>query len=216
MNFKFAVFDMDGTLIDSMQYWDKCERIACSELSSVDLVSGEHSNFIYMSLADTIERAEKLSGKKLSKEDVLTHTYKTMYDIYQNDVINPVDGAVEYLKYLKENGVKIAIATATHFTHCEKCLKELGILPLIDNFICTHDVGKNKFHPDVYYEAMKNIGAVKDETMIFEDAAYAINTIYNNGFRYSIVYEGERTSLVPKAQMDKAEHFIHSYKELIK
>ena len=215
MNFKYAIFDMDGTLIDSMPHWDNCERTVIGELSGIDLCSGEHGDFIYLSIQDTMKRAENITGKKLTYEQVLAPTYKKMYDIYHSHILKPMDGAVEYLKLLKENGVKIAIATATDLEYCKLCLEETGIFSLLDAFICTSDVKKNKYHPDVYIRAMEELGGVIEETMIFEDAPYAIDTVFKHGFRYTIIHGGACTGLIPDEQINKAEHLIHSYKELM-
>lgn len=216
MEFKYAVFDMDGTLIKSMDDWDRCERRVVGDMCGINLLDGVHSHFLYKSLKDLIEKAQSISGKQIERADALPAIYALMQGNYDDGSIKCVDGAVEYLSFLKQNGVKIAIATATDFEMCRKCLKDNGLLDLIDVFVSTSMVGKNKYSPDVYLKAVELLGGTKEQTLFFEDACYCLETLKDNALNYAVVYDAERSGIIPKEILDKAEVCIHSYKELLK
>ncbi len=215
MDFKYAVFDMDGTLIDTNKMWDVSERIAVGNYCGIDLVKGKYSNFLYNGLVEMIKYASDISGKEFRISDIIDDVYQKMEKNYNGGKIVPIDGSVEYLRYLKDRGIKIAIATATDFAWCAPCLEALGILDIIDIFISTSKVGKSKKHPDVFEKAMSLIGGNKENTIVFEDAAYALSTLYANGFRYAIVHDEMQSAIMDNDIKDKAEHYIHSYKELM-
>ncbi len=214
MNFKYAVFDMDGTLLDSMNDWLYCEKKIIGDYCGFDFVSDKECNVL--GLNNIVQYAIDKTGVNFGAEDVLPDIYRLMSDKYENTNIKPKEGAVEFLKFLKEKGIKIAIATATDFEMCENCLKRNGILDYIDTFVSTKQAGHSKTRPDVYLKAMEIIGAVKQETLIFEDAAYCVETLYNNKFRYAIVFDSAGYPLIPDYQKEAAEIQIFNYKELIK
>lgn len=215
MDFKYAIFDMDGTLIDSMDLWDKLERKVVGQELGVDLENGEHSNFIYAGLSDMISKANKVSSKQVTVDYILPKLYAIMDNNYSNGSIKTIDGAVEYLKYLKSKSVKIAIATATRYESCKKCLQDNGILPLIDAFVSTDDVKKSKLHPDVYLKAIEMLGGSKDESVVFEDTLRCLNTLYQNGFKYVIVHDKVRSEIITDELKKNALRYIYSYKELM-
>ena len=215
MNFKYAVFDMDGTLLDSMHYWDICERQALSEICGIDLLNGEESNFIYKTLEDMENRARSLSGKNFDVKSAHEYMHVLMNKHYDSTPIQPVDGAMEFLAMLRKNGIKTAIATATPLDTCRKCLNKTGLLNAVDAFVSTSEVGKNKYHPDVYLKAIELIGGNKEETLVFEDAYYCLNTLMTNGFRYAIVHDGLRSSIITEEIKKNCEYHIFSYKELM-
>jgi len=216
MNFKYAVFDMDGTLIKSMDAWDFCERKTVGDMCSINLLNGNDSHFVYKSLKDLTERAYKASGVHLTIPEVLPPLYKLMQSYYDNGSIKCVDGAKEYLLFLKKNGIKTAIATATDFEMCKKCLADNQLLDAVDVFVSTSEVGKSKHYPDVYERAIELIGGTKEDTVVFEDAYYCLETLRNNGFKYAIVHDGERSSALTQEIVSDATYYIHSYKELLK
>lgn len=215
MNFKYAIFDMDGTLLDSMYYWDLCEKQALSEICGIDLLSEEESKIIYKTLEEMENRARLLSGKDFDVKKAHEYMHVLMNAHYDNAPIAPVDGAIEFLAMLRKNGIKTAIATATSIEYCRKCLDRTGLLAAVDAFVSTGEVGKNKYNPDVYLKAMELIGANKEDTLIFEDAYYALNTLKTHGFRYAIVHDEFRSSAITNDIREHCEYHISSYKELM-
>ena len=215
MNFKYAVFDMDGTLIKSMDYWDEVERKVVGDMCGIDLLNGEHSKFIYRNLEEMLTRAQEISGKTLDRKPAFEKMHLLMREHYKSSPIQPVDGAFEYLKMLKESGIKIAIATATPFEESKPYLERSGMLELVDCYVSTSQVGKNKYHPDVFDKAIELLGGNKEETVVFEDALYSLETLKKNGFRYVIIDDGIRSSVITDEIKNNSEHYIHSYKELM-
>lgn len=215
MNFKYAVFDLDGTLLDTQKYWDKYEREILSRRFNIDMFNDENGNYLpFTSLKAMFDRAMKLTGKTISLDEVIDELYDLMREVYKNGDIDTMPKALDFLKELKKEGVKTALATATDIDVCKPALERLGLLPYLDVLVCTDDVGKNKYHPDVFDRAMSLIGGNKEDTMVFEDALYAANTLKSNGYRYTIIEEEGSLCCVDELK-DGCENYIKSYEELL-
>lgn len=215
MNFRYAVFDLDGTLLDTQKHWDKYEREILGKRFGIDMFNDENGNYIpFSGLKAMFERAMNLTGKTISLEEVIDELYDSMREVYNSGDIETMPKALDFLKALKSEGIKTAIATATNIDVCKPALERMGLLPYLDELVCTDYVGKNKNHPDVFIRAMELIGGNKEETMVFEDSLYAANTLKKNGFRYTIIEEEGSLCCVDELK-DGCENYIKSYEELL-
>ncbi len=90
--------------------------------------------------------------------------------------------AREFLQLLQENRIPVAVATASNREGVLLALERLGMLPLVDYFTTCTEVGKSKEHPDIFTTCAAQFGAAPQETVVFEDSAYAIRTARAAGF----------------------------------
>lgn len=215
MNFKYAVFDLDGTILDTQKIWDRVEREVLGKHFGIDMFHDENGNYIpFTGLKDMFEKASARTGKTLSLADVLGELYEIMTVVYKEENLETMPKSLDFLKELKKQGIKTALATATSISMCKPALARYGILPYLDVLLCTDDVGKNKFFPDVFDKAMELIGGNKEETMVFEDSLYAANTLKANGYRYTIIEEQGNFCCRDELK-DGCEKYIKSYEELL-
>jgi len=215
MNFKYAVFDLDGTLLDTQKFWDKYEREILGKRFGIDMFNDENGNYLpFTGLKAMFDRAMSLTGKTISLDEVIDELYDVMKEVYNHGNIDTMPKALDFLRALKAEGIKTALATATNIDVCKPALERLGLLPYLDELVCTDYVGKNKNHPDVFIRAMELIGGNKEETMVFEDSLYAANTLKKNGFRYTIIEEEGSLCCIDELK-DGCENYIKSYEELL-
>ena len=215
MNFKYAIFDLDGTILDTQKIWDRVEREILGKHFGIDMFNDDEGNYIpFTGLRDMFEKATARTGKTLVLSDVLDELYEIMAVVYKENDLETMPMSLDFLKELKKQGIKTALATATPIYMCKPALERYGVLPYLDVLLCTDDVGKNKFHPDVFDKAMELIGGNKNDTMVFEDSLYAANTLKANGFRYTIIEEQGSFCCVDELK-DGCENYIKTYGELL-
>ena len=185
MDKKYAIFDMDGTLIDSMGFW---KNLATEYLTAKGIMQIP---------ADILERIKPMTMSEsaaLFKQefgltgDVEAQMNAMMEEHYRNDIpLKP--GAREYLHNLHRRGVRMCVASATAEQLMESCLTRLEVRQYFDFLLSCETVGAGKRSPLVYHESAKRLGAVPEEIAVYEDALYAAQTAKEAGFHVVGVYD---------------------------
>lgn len=178
-----AIFDMDGTLLNSMDYW---AIVPTEYLLLKGITPKEDTNRYFLEVG--MKEWHKYQEIPYSFEEMSKDIYTLMEKYYLKDV-KLKDGALDMLKHLKSKGVKMCLATATDKFMVEKVLTRLGIKDYFLTVFTPKDVGKGKRFPLIYERALEFLGTDKETTYVFEDAYYAINTCYQNGFKVVGVYD---------------------------
>ncbi|MBO5357461.1 MAG: HAD family phosphatase [Clostridia bacterium] len=178
-----AIFDMDGTLLNSMDYW---AIVPTEYLLLKGITPKENTNRYFLEVG--MKEWHKYQEIPYSFEEMSKDIYTLMEKYYLKDV-KLKDGALDMLKRLKSKGVKMCLATATDKFMVEKVLTRLGIKDYFLTVFTPKDVGKGKRFPLIYEKALEFLGTDKETTYVFEDAYYAINTCYQNGFKVVGVYD---------------------------
>ena len=184
---KGAIFDLDGTLFDSMFIWDTIGEIY---LRSIGYEPEENLNeaFRTMSLYNAACYYKSNYGVTLSVDEIMDGVNRMVEKYYMNEIqLKP--GVYDFVKHLHNIGVKMCIATATDKYLVEAALERCGIKECFSEIFTCTTVGHSKDEPDIYREALKHLGTPKDDTLVFEDAIYAIRTAKKNGFRVVAIYD---------------------------
>lgn len=184
---KGAIFDLDGTVLDSMYVWD---GIGVRYLESIGIDAEENLNTILktFSLEDTANYFKEKYKVLLPKKEIMDAINKMASDCYEKEApLKPY--MKELLKELKERDVRLCIATVTDKHLAEAALERLGVLDYFDDIITCAMVGKNKEEPDIYREALRRIQVKKEEAVVFEDSYFAAKTAKNDGFTVVGVYD---------------------------
>ena len=185
MDKKYAIFDMDGTLIDSMVFW---KNLATEYLTSKGILQIpadilEQIKPMTMSESAALFRREfGLTG------DVEAQMNEMMEGHYRNDIpLKP--GVWEYLENLHRQGVRMCVASATAEHLMESCLTRLGVREHFEFLLSCETVGAGKRSPLVYHEAARRLEAAPREIAVYEDALYAVQTAKAAGFHVVGVYD---------------------------
>ena len=207
MKIKGAIFDMDGTLLDSMAYWN---TVGIDYLSrqGIEFNSDKENYVLHVGIKKFTEYCNVKYGLNKTYEEVLQALHDIISEKY-NTVVQLKPGALEMLEKFKQNGVKMCIATATEQTEAKAVLKRLGVLDYFSEVFTTTIVGADKNSPLIYEVAMNHLGTKKEETYIFEDAWYAIKTAHNNGFNV-VGIEDENTVVPAEEIAPLCNYFLYS------
>ena len=197
MDKRYAIFDMDGTLVDSMGFW---KHLATEYLQSKGIFPVP-ANILERIKPMTMSESAELFKREFGLTcDVEAEMNAMMEAHYRNDIpLKP--GVFEYLQAHRDARMCVASATAEHLM--EACLGRLGVLPCFEFLLSCESVGAGKNSPAVFLEAARRLGAEPDEIAVFEDALYAINTAKQAGFYVVAVSDEAADRNAVKAAADE-------------
>ncbi|MEM1485788.1 HAD family phosphatase [Oscillospiraceae bacterium PP1C4] len=207
---KGAIFDLDGTLLDSMHVWD---NIGEEYLAAKGVTPPPDLRFRLktMSLLQTAKYVRGELGVTDSCEEIMGEINRMVEDKYLYEVpLKPY--AAEFLQELKDAGVRICIASACDPYLGKAALQRLSILSYFSDIITCAEVGSGKDEPEIFEHALARLGTEKSQTVVFEDALHAIETAVKAGFRVVAINDPSTADESDKIQM-LAEQSIHSFKE---
>ena len=186
MDKQFAIFDMDGTLIDSMIFWKNLatEYLSSKGVNQIPEDMPERIKPMTMSESAALFQQEfGLSGDPEAEMNAM------MDEHYRNDIpLKP--GAMKYLQRLHSRGVRMCVASATAEPLMEACLKRLGVRDYFEFLLSCETGGAGKRSPLVYQESAGRLHAAPAEIAVYEDALYAIQTAKAAGYYVVGVYDG--------------------------
>lgn len=182
-----AVFDVDGTLLDSMSIWD---TVGADYLRSIGFKPKENLNEVFkdMSLDQAARYYQTEYGVTLSVEEITEGVNALLEDFYRHRAALKL-GAGELVRELSRRGVKLCVATATDRYLVEAALERCGVLSCFGRIFTCGEVGHGKNEPHIFEAALRFLGTVREETLVFDDALYAVRTAKKAGFPVAAVYD---------------------------
>ena len=207
-----AIFDCDGTLVDSMRVWHNV----------FGAVLPKYGKTIDSDIFDRVEAVSLIGGCQICVDELdLPITAEALYeefcayvtDQYQHHV-SIIPGAKEFLQELHDAGIPLAVASSTPVREVRAALAAQGIEHFFKTVVSTEDVGGvDKVEPDVYLEALRRLGTDKATTWVFEDAPFGAQTAQNAGFPVVALYN-DHDGRDPVFMREHSNIFAHTYGEL--
>lgn len=187
MHFNGAIFDMDGTIIDSMHIWRKIGGLF---LSSVQITPPDNLGDIIrdFNLHQTAEYLSNVLKIPYTVSEIKELIQNIIYDNYFCHIPTK-PGARRFLERLSSNNIKMCVATATDSFLARPALERLDLMKHFEFIITCSDVKSGKDKPKIYIDALNAMGTDISETLVFEDALYAAKTAKSAGFRVIGVYD---------------------------
>lgn len=216
MDRKYCIFDMDGTLVDSMRCW---RRLGFEYLEGKGISEADAARTMEAVKRLTLSQSAQLFldtyGLPGTAEDVLVEMRDMMERHYRTDVeLKP--GIVNYLDRLRARGCRLCVATATDERLSHICLERLGIDDKFEFLLSCQTTGIGKEHPHIYLQAAARLGCRPEEAVVFEDALYAAQTAKNAGFYTVAVWDQTQvrdwpalTALADETVMDWRDHLTN-------
>jgi len=187
---KGAIFDMDGTLIDSLMLWDIIWE-AFGKKYGVDNFrpSDEADKAIRtMTLKDGMKMIYDQYGIGESGEELLEEANRIIREFYCEKVQLKA-GVRDFLDNCRSRGIKMCIASATGPKLLQCAIDHCEIGSYFSGILSCAKIGKGKDQPDIYLAAMEQLGTTKEDTCVFEDSAVAIDTAHKMGLKTVAIYD---------------------------
>lgn len=209
---KGAIFDLDGTLLDSMGIWEEIDRKFLKK-RGLDVPQDYLDIITPMGFLEAAEYTVKRFGF-LDKPEALVEEWFAMAVYSYGHEIGLKPYAAQYLRSLKENGIKIAAATSSDNVLFLPALENNRIDQYFDCYVTTKEVERGKGFPDIYIEAADRLGLLPKDCVVFEDIYAGIAGAKAGGF-YTVAVE-ERYSLADREKIKaEAERYIVDFSELL-
>lgn len=210
MRFKAAIFDLDGTLLDSMYVW----RNLCSEFlmrhnifEDIDV----DSKLGVISMYNALEYVIREFALDITPEAACKETWQIVQDFYLNRArVKP--GIPAILEHLQKNNIPCGIITATESGLVETALERAGLRGYFQEIFSCSDMQTSKRTPEVFFKMSDLLGASPAETVVFEDALYAAVTAQNAGYSVAAVYDFSEKN--PEKLQAVADWYCQSWEDL--
>jgi len=210
---RYAIFDLDGTLLDSMPIWD---NIGAEFLKSNGVTPPLELNQVLraMSLEQSAQYFINQFGIRATVEEIMAKISRMVRDHYYYRV--PMKPTVPaFLEHLKKNRVRMSIATASEKNHVVAALTRLQAMDYFEFILTCTELGVGKDDPAIFLTAAQKWGAAPQEVTVFEDALHAIKTTKKAGF-YTVGvfdhYAAKETAEIQKI----CDRYIINFEELTK
>lgn len=171
-DFDAVIFDMDGTLLDSMWAWRGENRVFL-ERNGLPIPEEFVSGIDTMSSHAIARYVEKHYPDRFTFDSVIEQYLESMKKHYVTDVF-PKKGAKAFLDKLREEGIKMCVATATPRENAKKALALHGLLEYFQFVTDDSENGVAKSKPEYYDIVVKRLGVLPERTVMFEDSLYAM------------------------------------------
>ena len=187
MKIKGAIFDLDGTLLDSMGFWD---NVGENFLAAQGKEPREdfREKYYVLSPRETVEMLIDEYGVPGTPDEIID-SMNNAAEIFYTNHVQPKPHAIELLEKLRAAGIKMALATATDRHLVEIAVNRLDIKKYFEGIVTCGEVGQSKTRPDVYLKALSYIGSEIKDTALFEDAVVAAHTAKEAGFYTVGIYD---------------------------
>lgn len=212
MKLNYAIFDLDGTLLDSLPIWDNLGLNMLRALGyDPDPALGRQLKI--MTMKDGAQLCKDLFQMPQSIEEIAALVEDQAQLAYRT-VIGTKPGVPAFLERLKAAGIPMFIATNTRRDLVEDGLRRNWLEHYFEGILTCPEVGEGKKEgPAVYEESLRLLGGTKENTVVFEDAIHPIRTAKKAGFRVAAIYdpssEGEHEEIRALAEV-----YFRSYDEI--
>lgn len=187
MDKRFVIFDMDGTLLDSMGFWRNLDIDYLNSKGIYDTAQYK-KDVEGLTMSETVEYMSKHFGIEDTVEDIYRLGREAMARHYIDEV-ELKEGVREYLDYLRDSGVKMAVATLTAMEMTKPALEKHGIFDYFETVLTCSDLGISKRTPEVFLMAAEEMGSKPHETAVFEDTPGSLMSAVEGGFFTVLVYD---------------------------
>ena len=205
-----VIFDLDGTLFDSMFIWDTAGEVYLRSIGK-EPEADLQKTLKPMSLLQSAQYIREKYDIPLSVEDIMDGVNRTVEDFYFH-MVEPKPGVIDFLEELHRRNIRMCIATATDRYQVEAALQRCKMRHFFSEIFTCTEVGSGKDRPDIFRKAMEHLQTDRSNTAVVEDAYHAAHTAKQNSFKVVGVYDSHESRQQELLQI--ADVFLPDYLHL--
>ena len=209
---KAVLFDLDGTLVDSMWMWKNID-IEYLGKYGCELPPELQKEIEGMSFSETAVHFKKRFGLSQSLDEIKAEWIEMAKYKYAHEVpMKP--GALSFLQYLKSHGVRAGIGTSNSRELLDAVMDSLGLNRFIDCCMTSCEAGAGKPAPDIYLKVAESLGAKPGECLVFEDTPAGLQAGINAGIRVCAMedkYVADQQETICRL----ADYYIHDFTQVL-
>ena len=207
-NSKAIIFDLDGTLIDSMNVWSDIDK-EFFKMHGLPFEEDYQKAIGHKGLKEIAAYTKSRYSLKESEDEIVSIWLMMAKEAYSYKI--PLKEGVEsFLEYLKSKDIKMGIATSNSLELTESILKHHDIYKYFSKVVTVNELKTNKGSPDIYLHISNSFGLTPNECIVFEDLLAGIKTAKKAG--YKVVGVKEKASLDKEKEIREiADLYISSY-----
>ena len=216
--FKGIIFDLDGTILDSMGIWEKVDRMFLAE-QGIIAPPDVSENVKKMTIEKAAEYFRIRFSLEISNRQIIDRIEQIAADMYRYN-ISLKKNVYNTVTQLHEAGVKMCIATATYRSLAVSALMRLGIYDCFEFILTSTEAGSGKDNPDIFFMAAERLKCKASETVVLEDSLHCIQTSVGAGFYTIAVYDSlsrndwKQSCTVADRSITDMGEFFEIWKEL--
>lgn len=211
-NIDAVIFDLDGTLVDSMWMWKSID-IEYLGRFGLEMPQDLQKNIEGMSFSETVEYFKTQFQLPDSLDQIKSDLNHMARDKYLYEV--PLkEGVLTLLQYLKEKGIPAGIATSNSRELLELVIEKLGIHQYFTSVRTSCEVAKGKPSPDIYLLVAQDLGVEPEKCLVFEDVLHGVMAGKNANMKVCAVYD-EHSAKDEKEKIKLADYYINSMAEIL-
>ncbi len=209
---KAVIFDLDGTVVDSMWMWKSIDMEYLGGFG-IDLPEDLHKSISGKSFSETAAYFKETFDLPDSVEEI-KNAWNTMAMHKYTHEVPLKTGMLEFLKQLKKNGIRTGIATSNSLELVGAVLKSLSVEEYFDEVHTACEVAKGKPAPDIYLLVAERLGVKPEDCLVFEDISEGILAGKAAGMEVCAI-EDEFSAKDREEKQRLADYYIVDYTELL-
>lgn len=211
-NIKAVIFDMDGTLIDSMWLWKSID-IEYLEKFGHDLPDDLQGAIEGMSFTETANYFKTRFDLPDSVE-VIKADWNRMAWTYYTHKVTLKEQADIFLKHLIDNDYKTGIGTSNSKEMVGLIVDKFELGDYFHAIRTSCEVEKGKPSPDIYLKVAEDLGVLPEECLVFEDVPMGIMAARNAGMKVCAIYDDFSKGLTTEKKK-LADYYVNSFEEVM-
>ena len=207
-NIKLFLFDLDGTILVSLKIWNDIDLLF---FKNHNLIMGEdyHIAIAPLTLEETATYTKNTYKLDIDEEQIMKEWSDLAIKEYAENV-NLKKGVKEFLDYLKNKNVHLAIATSCNEEMFKPCLERYGIVSYFEHFYTSQNLKINKSNANFFKEILNEYKIEPDQILFFEDSLASMKCAKSLGFNVVAVmdkkWEKQKEEIIASSD-DQIEDF---------